>query len=394
VVCLIAVGTFAGDYAGIRGWLGNGWFWLGNQGLEYLELGRTWQILFFAGLLGWSFIMLRAMWPTLKALLDVRDLFSAFRAEHLLWYSSLGIAVIYAFGMIPLTGIGASFTITDFWRWWVVHLWVEWSFELFSAAVAGYFLMSIGLVSRPLAERAILFEWILILGSGILGTGHHLFWAGEPEAWLAVGGVFSFLEVLPLFLLVLEGLSQRQKLRGRHDFPYRLAFLFIIGSIIWNFIGAGVFGGVINASLINYYQHATFLTLNHAHTSMFGAFGLLAIGLIYLALRYMAGDRVAWSDRLGVWAFWLYNAGLVMWVGMNFVPVGLMQLDAVYSQGYAFARSTDFYARTTLWQWLRTPGDVVFAAGAVLMAADFLIKLRGYFRAAERRDRGLQPASL
>jgi nitric oxide reductase large subunit len=144
-----------------------------------------------------------------------------------------------------------------------------------------------------------------------LGTGHHLFWGGEPEAWLAVGGVFSFLEVLPLFLLVLEGLSQRQKLRAQRDFPYRLAFLFIIGSVTWNFIGAGAFGGIINASIVNYYQHATFLTLNHAHTSMFGAFGLLAIGLIYLALRYMAGDRVAWSDRLGVWAFWLYNAGLV-----------------------------------------------------------------------------------
>ncbi len=381
IVCMIAVGTFCGDYVGIRGWAGSLWFWLGNQGLEYLELGRVWQILFFVGLLGWSGIMLRTMWPTLMRLLDVRNLFSAFRAEHLLWYSSLGIAVIYVFGMIPLTHVDASFTITDFWRWWVVHLWVEWSFELFSAAVTGYFLMSIGLVSRQFAERSILFEWILILASGILGTGHHLFWAGEPPMWLAVGGVFSFLEVLPLFLLVLEGVAQRQKLRGRADFPYRLAFLYIIGSVIWNFVGAGVFGGVINASLVNYYQHATFLTLNHAHTSMFGAFGLLAIGLIYLALRYMAGDRCEWSDRLGVWAFWLYNAGLVMWIAMNFVPVGLAQLRAVYDHGYAYARSAEFYSGTAIWQWLRTPGDVVFAAGALLMALDFVLKLRGYRRA-------------
>jgi nitric oxide reductase subunit B len=392
IVCVIAVGAFVGDYAGIMGWVDRAWFWIGDQGLEYLELGRLWQILFFVGLLGWSLIMLRAMWPTLVSLLNVRDLFSAFRAEHLLWYASLGIAVIYAFGMIPLTGIASSFTITDFWRWWVVHLWVEWSFELFSAAVTGYFLMSIGLVSRRLAERAILFEWILILVSGILGTGHHMFWAGEPAVWLAVGGTFSFLEVLPLFLLVLEGLSQRQKLRGRHDFPYRLAFLYITGSVVWNFIGAGVFGGIINAPLVNYYQHATFLTLNHAHTSLFGAFGLLAIGLIYLALRYMAGDRYAWSDRLGVWAFWLYNAGLVMWIVMNFLPVGIAQLEAVFDHGYAYARSMAFYRQMILWQWLRTPGDVVFAAGAVLMALDFVVKSWRYFR-AERGGAGTPAVS-
>jgi nitric oxide reductase subunit B len=380
ILCVIVVGAIAGDYAGIKGWVDRGWFWIGNQGLEYLELGRLWQILFFVGLLGWSLIMLRAMWPTLVALLDVRDLFSAFRAEHLLWYSSLGIAVIYAFGMVPLTRIEPSFTINDFWRWWVVHLWVEWSFELFAAAVTGYFLMAVGLVSRQLAERAVLFEWILILGSGILGTGHHMFWAGEPAIWLSVGGVFSFLELLPLFLLVLEAVARRQQIKGMREFPYRVAFLFIVGSVFWNFIGAGVFGGWINAPLVNYYQHATFLTLNHAHTSLFGAFGLLAIGLIYLALRYMAGDRYAWSDRLGLWSFWLYNLGLVMWVFMNFLPVGFPQLEAVYERGYAYARSLEFYQPMEFWQWLRTPGDVVFAIGGLLMALDFMLKLVRYFR--------------
>jgi nitric oxide reductase subunit B len=379
IVCLIAAGTFIGNYAGIMGWVNPAWFWIGNQGLEYLELGRLWQILFFVGLFGWSLIMLRSMWPTLRALVSVRNPFSAFRAEHLLWYSSLGIAVIYAFGMIPLARVEPSFTINDFWRWWVVHLWVEWSFELFSAAVTGYFLMAIGLVSRQLAERAVLFEWILILGSGILGTGHHMFWAGEPSIWLSVGGVFSFLEVLPLFLLVLEAIARQQQVRGLEPFPYRVAFTFIVGSVVWNFIGAGVFGGWINAPLVNYYQHATFLSLNHAHTSLFGAFGLLSIGLIYLALRYMAGDRIAWSDRLGLWAFWLYNLGLVMWVFMNFLPVGIPQLEAVFEKGYAYARSLEFYQTTIFWQWLRTPGDVVFAIGGVLMVADFILKIRQYF---------------
>ena len=376
-VVVIVVGAFSGSYAGLKGWISRDWFWFGHQGLEYLELGRVWQMLFFIGLAGWALLMLRAMAPTLISLLRLPDLLSAFRAEHLMWYSACGIAFIYLFGMIPLTGIGASFTIQDFWRWWVVHLWVEWSFELFAAAVTAYFLMAIGLVSRQLAERVILFEWILILGSGILGTGHHLFWAGEPAVWLSVGSVFSFLEVLPLYLLVLEAIEQRQRIAKDRDFPYHLAFMFILGSAFWNFVGAGVFGGIVNAPLINYYEHATFLTMNHAHTALFGAFGMLAIGLIYLALRHMVGDRAPWGDRAGYWAFWLYNIGLVLWVVLTFLPVGFPQLKVTFERGYDAARSLEFYNTTLVWQWLRAVGDVFFAAGAVLMAIDFIAKVSG-----------------
>ncbi|MHB8425478.1 MAG: nitric-oxide reductase large subunit [Gammaproteobacteria bacterium] len=376
VLVVIVGGALLGNYFGIMGVIQKHWFWFGNQGLSYLELGRFWQILFFVGLLAWSLILLRAFWPTLVALFKRgRSFYSLFRAEHLLWYSTLGVAVIYAFGMIPLASPNPSFTITDFWRWWVVHLWVEWAFELFAAAVTGYFLMALGLVSRQFAERAILFEWILILVGGILGTGHHMYWVGEPGLWIGVGSMFSFLEVLPLFLLVLEAIDQRRHISEKKDFPYRLAYLFILGSTFWNFVGAGVFGGgTINAPLVNYYEHGTFLTLNHAHTAMFGAFGLLAIGLVYLALRYLNGTR-PWSDRLGVWAFWLYNLGMVLWIVLNFFPIGWPQLEAVYTHGYAYARSLQFYDKTLLWQWLRMPGDVIFAVGALLMAYDFLHKL-------------------
>lgn len=376
VLVVIVAGALIGDYLGIMGIINKHWFWFGNQGLSYIELGRFWQILFFIGLLVWSLVLLRAFLPTLVALIKQgRSYFSLFRMEHLLWYSSLGVAVVYAFGMIPLAAPNPSFTITDFWRWWVVHLWVEWAFELFTTAVTAYFLMALGLVSRQLAERAVLFEWILILGSGILGTGHHLYWAGAPDLWIGVGSMFSFLEVLPLVLLVLEAIEQRRQIKEQRAFPYRLAYLYILGSAFWNFVGAGVMGGgTINAPLANYFEHGTFLTLNHAHTSMFGAFGLLAVGLIYMVLRYLNGTR-PWSDRAGVWAFWLYNVGLVMWIAMTFYPVGWPQLEAVYTQGYAYARSLQFYDQTTLWQWLRMPGDIVFALGALLMAWDFVLKL-------------------
>ncbi len=376
VLVVIVAGALIGDYLGIMGLIGKHWFWFGNQGLSYLELGRFWQILFFVGLAVWSLVLLRAFWPTLKALFrQGGSFYSLFRIEHLLWYSTLAVAVIYVFGMIPLASPNPSFTITDFWRWWVVHLWVEWAFETFTAAVTGYFLMSLGLVSRQLVERAVLFEWILILLSGILGTGHHMYWVGEPSLWIGVGSMFSFLEVLPLFLLVMEAIDQRRHIAEQKDFPYRLAYLYILGSAFWNFVGAGVFGGgTLNAPLVNYYEHGTFLTLNHAHTAMFGAFGLLAIGLVYMALRYLNGDR-AWSDRLGVWAFWLYNIGMVLWIVLNFYPIGWPQLEAVYTHGYAYARSLKFYDTTLFWQWMRMPGDIVFAAGAVLMAWDFMRKL-------------------
>jgi len=376
VLVVIVAGALTGNYLGIMGVIGKHWFWFGNQGLSYLELGRFWQILFFVGLFVWSLVLLRAFWPTLQTLFkEGGSLYSLFRIEHLLWYSTLGVAVIYVFGMVPLAEPNPSFAITDFWRWWVVHLWVEWAFELFTAAITGYFLMALGLVTRQLVERAVLFEWILILLSGILGTGHHMYWAGEPGLWIGVGSMFSFLEVLPLFLLVMEAIDQRRHIAEQNHFPYRLAYLYILGSAFWNFVGAGVFGGgTLNAPLVNYYEHGTFLTLNHAHTSLFGAFGLLAIGLIYMVLRFLNGER-PWSDRAGVWAFWLYNIGLAMWIVMNFYPIGWPQLEAVYTHGYAYARSLKFYDTMVFWQWMRMPGDVVFALGALVMAYDFLRKL-------------------
>ena len=379
VTLLIVASALAGDYLGIMGVIRKGWFWFGNQGLSYIQLGRAWQIGFFAGLIIWSLLVFRALWPTRETLWAATKQFwsGRIRLEHLLWASTANIALLYAFGMIPLTGIEKSFTLTDFWRWWVVHLWVEQSFEFFAAAISAYLLMAVGLVSRQLAERSVYLELILIFLGGVLGTGHHLYWAGAPGMWVPLGSMFSFIEVLPLVLLIIEAIQHRRLIKGHGEFKYGLAYTYIIGAAFWNFVGAGVFGGgTINAPLINYYEHATFLTLNHAHTSLFGAFGLLGIGLIYFCLRYMAGEAHPFGERLGRWAFWLYNIGLVMWIVMNFFPIGWPQLAAVYEHGFAYARSNAFYDTTLFWQWMRMPGDVVFAIGALLMAWDFIVKLR------------------
>jgi nitric oxide reductase subunit B len=383
---VIVAGALIGNWLGIMGYLGGAlggaWFWFGNQGLSYLQLGRFWQIGFFLGLLIWSVLVFRALWPTSTMLWQATRQFwsGRIRLEHLIWAGTINIAVLYVFGMIPLTGIEKSFTIADFWRWWVVHLWVEQSFEFFAASMSAYLLMAVGLVSRKLAERATYFELILIFLGGVIGTGHHLYWAGGPSLWVPMGSMFSFIEVLPLVLLIIEAIQNYRLIHSQAVFNYRVAYMYIIGAAFWNFVGAGVFGGgTLNAPLVNYYEHGTFLTLNHAHTALFGAFGLLAIGLMYFCLRYVAADRVPFGERAGIWAFWLYNAGLVLWILLNFFPIGWAQLDAVFEHGLAYARSQEFYDKTLFWQWMRFPGDVVFAVGALLMAWDFIIKLRPIF---------------
>ncbi|MBU6443075.1 MAG: cbb3-type cytochrome c oxidase subunit I [Alphaproteobacteria bacterium] len=379
VTLFVVAGALIGNYLGIMGYIGKSWFWFGNQGLSYIQIGRAWQIGFFAGLSIWSILVFRAMWPHANAVgKTLRELVTGrITLEHLIWVSTANIALLYACGMVPLTGVEKSFTITDFWRWWVVHLWVEQSFEFFAASISAYLLMALGLVPRKLAERAVYFELILIFVGGVLGTGHHYYWAGAPGLWVPVGTMFSFIEVLPLMLLVVEAIQQRRLIKENAQFKYGLAYTYIIGAAFWNFVGAGVFGGgTLNAPLANYYEHATFLTLNHAHTALFGAFGLLGLGLIYFCLRYLAGDEHPFSEKAGRWAFWLYNGGLVLWIVLNFYPIGWMQLDAVYEHGLAYARSNAFYNTTLFWQWMRMPGDVVFALGALLMAGDFIVKLR------------------
>ena len=379
-VALFVVGAaLLGNYLGIQGVIDDGWFWFGNQGLSYIQLGRFWQIGFFVALLSWSGLMFRALWPARDVVIEATKQFwsGRIRLEHLIWAATVNVALLYAFGMIPLTGVEKSFTITDFWRWWVVHLWVEQSFEFFAVAMSAYLLMSLGLVSRKLAERSVYLELILIFLGGVLGTGHHLYWAGGPSMWVPLGTMFSFIEVLPLVLLILEAISQHRLIKGAAAFDYGLAYTYILGSAFWNFVGAGVFGGgTLNAPLVNYYEHGTFLTLNHAHTSLFGAFGLLALGLIYFCLRYRAGPGAKFDERPGYIAFWCYNIGLVMWIFLHFFPIGWPQLNAVFEHGYAWARSQQFYDQYLFWQWMRLPGDVVFSAGGLIMCWDYLAKLR------------------
>ncbi len=374
-VVVVVVGSLIGIYAGVKSsGAGRAWWWFGDQGLEYLQLGRAFQIALFVGLLIWAALLARAFWPALRA----RRWGSV---EGLLLTSGVGIGVVYVFGMLPVSEPLQSATMTDYWRWWVVHLWVEGMFEFFTVAVIGYAVLSMGLLSRTFVERTVLLELILVFGSGIIGTGHHFYWVGDPAVWLSLGAMFGLFEVIPLLVMMVRAWREYRAVHAAGQrFPQRTAFAFFTSAAVWNLLGAGLLGGILNPPIVNYYEHGQFLTLAHAHASMFGTFGLLALGLMYLALR---GVTVAdwWSDRRPAWVLRAFNAAIVLWLVLNVLPIGIAQYVTAARDGYWQARSLDFYDHWTVVQWLRIVGDAAFLAGGGLMLIDVIDKLRHRRRA-------------
>lgn len=361
-VVLVAVGSLLGEVLGVKGYLGQAWFWLGHQGWEYLELGRLWQILLFGGLLFWLVIVYRALAPALTG--KPGD-------EHhralIMFYVLSAILIVGFFSFGFFYSRGTHLTIADYWRWFVVHIWVESIFEFFGVAVTSLFLVTLGLVSAKSALRVAYLTGILVFLSGIPGTAHHYFWYGGPSFWLAIGGVFSSLEPIPLILLVVRAWMEYASIRAEgKEFPYRWPLYFLTASSVWNFVGAGMFGFMINLPIINYYEHATYLTSNHAHTALFGVYGMMAIALILFSWRGLVRDEY-WNDRVLKLSFWGLNGGLFLMFSTSLLPIGLMQTWHSYADGFWLARSADFYELPLVQRfgtWRAVPDLVIILLGA------------------------------
>ncbi|NUB90304.1 cbb3-type cytochrome c oxidase subunit I [Haloterrigena sp. SYSU A121-1] len=366
---VVAVGGLAGIWLGVNNVFdGQLWWLLGNEGLEYLEIGRVWQAGLLVGFLGWTALVARGFKPLL-------DREPRYGLAHMIVYAGGSIGLLFTAGFLytPKT----NFVITEFWRWWVVHMWVEGVFEFFILVVIALTLVSMNLLSKKSAEKAVIFQAALVMGSGIIGVSHHYWWAGLPEVWLPIGSVFSTLEFIPLLFILYEALGQYRSMDAAGtDFPYRMAFYFIVASSVWNFFGAGVIGFFINLPVISYFESGTYLTVAHAHGAMFGAFGFLAMGMAVYILRVTTRDA-RWSDRRLRWSFWLCNAGLALMLFLSLLPVGFLQLEVAFTEGYAASRSLEFYDGglvQTLF-WLRMPGDTLLIAGAIVFAWDVVVKL-------------------
>jgi nitric oxide reductase subunit B len=390
---VVVLGSLLGELAGMRGAFGRLWSWFGMQGFEYLDLGKFWQILLTVGMAVWVAMLWRGMRHKLAG--ESRG-----NLPWLFFFAALALPVVYATGL--LTDHGDTYTITDFWRFMVVHLWVEDFLELFTTVMVAYIFVLLGVVREKVALRVVYLDIVLYSVGGVIGTAHHWYFNGEPAEVLALGAFFSALEVIPLTFLTVEAwsfirLGARQESRSPTPFPHRWAVMFLVAVGFWNFLGAGVFGFLINLPIVSYYEMGTMLTANHGHAAMMGVYGMLACGFAVFALRYLV-PRKYWSDRLVSISFWSLNAGLAWMVFVTLMPIGLLQLYHAVDVGYWDARSLAYVGNSTnaLFEWLRLPGDVVFIVGGVvplLWLAWNAVIHRRRDRAGERDGLATQPQS-
>ncbi len=377
-ILLVAVGSLGGQVAGIYGKLGDLWFWFGHQGWEYLELGRFWQILLFIGLIFWLLIVARAVIHKASGTKD-----PDFRAL-VNFYVLSAVLVVFFFGFGLLYGRGSHMTVADYWRWFVVHIWVESIFEFFGLAVISLLMVAMGLVAAKSALRVAYFTASLVFLSGILGTAHHFFWYGGPSLWLAIGSVFSSIEPVPMFGLVVRGLLEYKSIRAEgREFPYRWPMFFLVASSFWNFLGAGVFGFLINLPVVNYFEHGTYLTVNHGHGALFGVYGMLSIALLLFSWRGMV-KREKWNDRLLAVSFWGLNGGLLALTLLTLFPVGIAQAWTSYADGLWVARDVSFFERplVSLLGQLRMIPDTAIIVLGVLPLTWFLFRTYPHLKAS------------
>jgi nitric oxide reductase subunit B len=360
---IIVVGAFTGQWLAVMQKLGLAKnFWFGHQGWEYVDLGRFWQLFLFAGLGIWLTLVGRALWPAIRKGGESRSIVA------LLFASTVCIGLFYGAGL--MWGEHTHISMVEYWRWWVVHLWVEGFFEVFATAVIAFLFTRLGLLRASSATSAVLFATIVFLGGGVLGTLHHLYFTGTPTAVIALGASFSALEVVPLAFIGFEAwqtfkLGQATPWMQRYRWP----ILFFTAVAFWNLVGAGLFGFLINPPLPLYYMQGLNLTPLHGHTALFGVYGFLGLGLMLFCLRGLK-PHLAWNDRVLNTSFWAFNIGLAGMALLTLLPIGLIQLTAALDQGYWYARSAELMQSPLVQTlvWLRVPGDTIFSVGALAMA--------------------------
>jgi nitric oxide reductase subunit B len=357
---VVVVGSLVGTYLSVQGYFGGDGFLFGHQGYEYVELGRVWQVGLILGMLLWLVLVFRAIRPALRAEADKGGL------THLLLYASVSIPLFYSVGLFYTPGTHIS--VADYWRWWVVHLWVENFFEVFATVSMAFVLGRIGALREKVALKVVYFSIVLYLGSGVVGTFHHLYFTGTPLFITSLGAVFSALEVVPLTLLGFEVYENMRMAKQDDAGPYRWPLYFFVAVSFWNVVGAGVFGFLINPPIVLYYAQGINTTPIHSHAALFGVYGFLAIALMLFTVRHVVREE-AWSDKLLKYAFWGLNLGLVGMLVFSLIPSGFYQFLESIRHGIWYARSpavtgSAFMHATS---WARLVPDLVFDAGAICM---------------------------
>lgn len=372
---LVVVGSFIGQYLAIAQIMPPELnFWLGHQGYEYIDLGRLWQIGKFVGILLWLVLMMRCITPTLNKEGDKNLLV-------LFMLSVIAIGLFYGAGFFY--GERTHISVMEYWRWWIVHLWVEGFFEVFATTALAFIFFNMGLVSKRMATVASLASASLFMLGGVPGTFHHLYFSGTTTPVMAVGATFSALEVVPLIVLGHEA-WEHYKLKTRAPWMENVKWpiMYFVAVAFWNMLGAGVLGFMINPPIALYYIQGLNTTATHAHAALFGVYGFLALGFTLLILRYIR-PHLKFDEGLMKTSFWWMNIGLALMLFTSLLPVGIIQFIASASEGLWYARSEALMQSDTLvtLRWVRTIGDVVFMVGALAVTWQVV---KGVFSSPEK----------
>ncbi|SHJ42190.1 nitric-oxide reductase large subunit [Aquimarina spongiae] len=354
---IIVLGSLIGEWLGVHQFLDlTTNFFFGHQGYEYMDLGRFWQLFLAVGLVLWVFMVGRHILYGIKRNDDSKHLLI------ILLISVMAIGMFFFSGL--MYGENSSLPVINYWRWWLVHLWVEGFFEVFATVIIAFIFLRMKILSAKTAGKASIASATIFLAGGIIGTLHHLYYSGTPVQAIALGATFSALEVVPLTLMGFEIRENWNLLKSTEWMQkYKWPIFFFIAVAFWNMLGAGVFGFLINPPIALYYIQGLNTTAVHAHTALFGVYGMLGMGFIIICLRFFS-DRAWDSPKLKI-AFWCLNVGLIAMVVLSLLPVGIIQAYTSITKGYSFARDAELLYSPVVQtlKWLRMVGDIIFSVG-------------------------------
>ena len=371
---ILVAGSLTGMVLGPIGILGKWSNMLGHQGWEFVDFGKAYQVLLMFIFVLWGIIIYRGIKPAFVK-------HEPWNLPNWIIYSVIGIPLLFLSGFVgkPET----NFVIADFWRWMVIHMWVEAFFEVFITVIVSYLMVLMGLVNRQAAIRVVYFATLLFLGTGLLGISHNFYWNAKPVATMALGSVFSTLQFVPLILLTVEAWRFRNmpkiavgEVEYKHlgAFGFQEVFLFLIAVNFWNFFGAGVMGIIINLPIMNYFEHGSYLTINHAHAALMGVYGNISLAAFLFASRLLLKpDR--WHQRVIRLSFWSINIGLMLMVILDLFPAGAVQFKQIVEKGLWYGRSATFIEGDVFksFTWLRGIGATLFYFGGVLPLTWFVL---------------------
>ncbi len=299
LISFLLVGVIA-----IAGYHVNWW-----EGRKFLEIPRPLDYLVVVNVLAFLFNILMTLWKAKERT----------TTAMVLTMGLVFAALLYLPGMIWFD----SQTLDSFFRWWVVHLWVEGVWELIMGGILAYLLIKITGVDREVIEKWLYVIIGLTFISGILGTGHHYYYIGTPNYWLIVGGIFSALE--PLAFLGMSLFAITMYMRSGRSHPNKLALYWTMGCAITAFVGAGLLGAAHTLPQVNLYTHGTLVTAMHGHMAFWGAYAMLIFAVISYAMPLMTGRKI-YNNMTGLLAFWFSNIGMI---GMT-LSLGVAGVAQVY----------------------------------------------------------------